>query len=67
VVPHLVRLRVSADDRILMPCAFLFGGVLLASCDAIGRSMVAPAEVPVGAITALIGAPYLVWQLRQRA
>jgi iron complex transport system permease protein len=67
VVPHLVRLRISADDRILMPCAFLFGGVLLASCDALGRWVIAPAEVPVGAITALIGAPYLIWQLRRRA
>ena len=66
VVPHLVRVRVSADDRILMPCAFLFGGVLLASCDAIGRVVLAPAEVPAGAITACIGGPYLMWLLRTR-
>jgi iron complex transport system permease protein len=66
VVPHLVRTRVSADDRVLMPCAFFLGGVLLASCDAIGRVVIAPAEVPAGAITALIGGPYLVWLVRQR-
>jgi iron complex transport system permease protein len=67
VVPHLVRVRVSADDRVLMPCAFFFGGVLLASCDAIGRVILAPAEVPAGAITACIGGPYLIWLVRRRA
>jgi iron complex transport system permease protein len=66
VVPHLVRMRVSADDRVLMPCAFFLGGVLLASCDAIGRVVLAPAEVPAGAITACIGGPYLVRLVRQR-
>jgi iron complex transport system permease protein len=66
VVPHLVRVRVSADDRVLMPCAFFFGGVLLAACDALGRIVIAPAEVPAGAITACIGGPYLIWLLRRR-
>ena len=61
VVPHLVRTRVTADDRVLMPCAFFLGGVLLASCDALGRVVLAPAEVPAGAITACIGGPYLIW------
>ncbi len=66
VVPHLVRANVSADDRVLMPCAFFAGGILLASCDAIGRSILAPAEVPAGAITAFIGGPYLVYLVRRR-
>lgn len=66
VVPHVVRARVSADDRVLMPCAFFLGGVLLASCDAIGRVLLAPAEIPAGAITAFIGGPYLVWLVRHR-
>jgi iron complex transport system permease protein len=66
VVPHVVRTRVSADDRVLMPCSFFLGGVLLASCDAIGRMVLAPAEVPAGAITAFIGGPYLVWLVRRR-
>ena len=59
VVPHLVRARVTADGRVLMPCAFFLGGVLLASCDALGRVVLAPAEVPAGAITACVGGPYL--------
>lgn len=67
VVPHLVRTRIAADHRVLMPCAFLGGGVLLATCDTLGRLVLAPSEVPAGAMMALIGGPYLVWVLRQRS
>jgi iron complex transport system permease protein len=66
IVPHIARSRVGADHRVLMPCSFLMGGVLLAGCDALGRSVLAPAEVPAGAIMALLGGPYLVWLVRQR-
>lgn len=66
VVPHLVRMRISADDRILMPCAFFLGGVVLASCDALGRVVLAPAEIPAGAVTAVLGGPYLIWLVRKR-
>ena len=65
VVPHLLRARLGGDDRLVMPCAFLLGGVLLASCDALGRVLLAPAEIPAGAITAFIGGPYLIWVVRQ--
>jgi ABC-type Fe3+-siderophore transport system permease subunit len=65
VVPHLLRGRVGGDDRLLMPCAFLLGGVLLASCDALGRVLLAPAEIPAGAITAFIGGPHLIWVVRR--
>lgn len=65
VVPHLIRRRVGGDDRLLMPSAFLAGGVLLATCDAFGRTVVAPAEIPAGAITAFIGGPHLIWMIRQ--
>jgi iron complex transport system permease protein len=67
VVPHLVRTRIGADHRVLMPCAFLGGGILLAACDAIGRIVMAPSEVPAGAVMAILGGPYLVWVLRQRS
>jgi iron complex transport system permease protein len=66
IVPHLVRSRISSDHRVLMPCAFLLGGALLALCDAIGRIVMPPAELPAGAVLALIGGPYLVWIIRQR-
>lgn len=65
VVPHLLRARLGGDDRLLMPCAFLLGGVLLAGCDAIGRAIIAPAEIPAGAITAFIGGPHLIWVVRR--
>jgi iron complex transport system permease protein len=65
VVPHMLRSRVGGDDRVLMPCAFLLGGVLLAGCDALGRVLLAPAEIPAGAITAFIGGPHLIWVVRK--
>lgn len=66
IVPHLVRSTISADYRVLMPCSFLLGGVLLAVADAIGRVVIAPAELPAGAIMALLGGPYLVWLVRKK-
>ena len=65
VVPHLLRGRLGGDDRLLMPCSFFLGGVLLASCDAVGRTILAPAEIPAGAITAFIGGPHLIWMVRR--
>jgi iron complex transport system permease protein len=66
IVPHLVRSRISPDNRILMPCALLLGGVLLAGCDTLGRVVMPPAELPAGAVMAIIGGPYLVWLVRRR-
>lgn len=66
IVPHMVRGRISSDHRILMPCTFFLGGILLASCDALGRIVLAPAEVPAGVILALLGGPYLIWLVRER-
>jgi len=65
VVPHVLRSRMGGDDRLVMPCAFFVGGALLATCDAIGRVVLAPAEVPAGAITAFIGGPHLIWLVRR--
>jgi len=66
IVPHLIRSRISPDNRILMPCSLLLGGVMLACCDTIGRLVMVPAELPAGAVMALIGGPYLVWLVRRR-
>jgi iron complex transport system permease protein len=66
MVPHLVRERLGPDHRVVLPCSFLAGGVLLAACDALGRAVLAPAEVSAGALMAFIGGPYLVWALRRR-
>jgi iron complex transport system permease protein len=66
IVPHLVRSRISADNRILIPCSLFLGGVLLASCDTPGRVVLARAELPACALMAIVGGPYLVWLVRRR-
>ncbi len=66
IVPHALRLRLGADHRLLIPCAFFGGGVFLALCDTLARTALAPAEIPVGVITALLGGPFFIWLLRSR-
>lgn len=67
IVPHALRLLLGPDHRVLLPCAFLLGGAFLAGCDAVGRTVFAPAELPVGVITALLGGPFFLWVLSSRA
>lgn len=67
VIPHLVRLQLGTDYRKLMACSFLLGGSFLLAADTIARTIVAPAELPIGILTALVGAPFFIWLLlRQR-
>lgn len=61
--PHLVRLSLGADHRALLPSAALLGALLLTLADVGARTIVAPAEVPIGIVTALLGAPYFLWLL----
>lgn len=63
VVPHIVRLLVGPDHRSLLPLSALAGAVLLLNADLISRTVFSPAEVPIGIITALIGAPYFLYLL----
>jgi iron complex transport system permease protein len=65
LVPHFVRAAVGADHRVLFPSVILCGAAFLAICDAVGRSILAPADVPVGVVTALLGGPGLLWILRR--
>jgi iron complex transport system permease protein len=65
VVPHLVRLSVGSDNRMVMPAAALTGALFVIVADTIARTVIAPRELPVGAITALIGAPLFVYLLRR--
>jgi iron complex transport system permease protein len=67
IVPHLVRLMVGADHRIVLPASALFGAAFLIACDAVARTIMAPLELPVGVITALIGGPFFLWLLVRRA
>ena len=63
LVPHGVRLLVGNDQRALLPLSALAGAALLVAADAVARAAVAPAELPIGAITAAIGAPVFAWLL----
>ena len=58
VVPHLLRLVVGPDHRLLLPASALFGAVLLVIADVVARTLVAPAEIPIGIITAVLGGPF---------
>ncbi len=66
IVPHALRLRWGADHRFLIPAAFLVGAAFLAVCDALARTVMAPAEIPVGVITAMLGGPFFITLLRSR-
>jgi iron complex transport system permease protein len=66
IVPHAIRLRFGADHRLLIPCSFFLGAAFLAVCDTLARTILAPTEVPVGVITALMGGPFFLWLLRHR-
>lgn len=57
IVPHLMRLVVGADHRVLVPAATLFGGAFLVLSDTLARTVIAPRQLPVGVITALLGVP----------
>jgi len=57
IVPHLVRLLVGSDHRVLLPAATLFGGLFLVVADTLARTLLAPRQLPVGVLTALLGVP----------
>jgi iron complex transport system permease protein len=63
VVPHLVRLALGNDQRLLLPAAVLGGGALLTLADTLARSVIAPQQLPVGVLTALIGVPVFLYLL----
>jgi len=65
IVPHACRFAFGPDHRVLIPAAVLGGGSLLVLCDTVARTVVAPTQLPVGAITALIGAPVFLYQLHR--
>ena len=63
VVPHLVRLIVGSDHRLVLPASALFGAALLIVCDLAARAVFSPIELPVGIVTAVIGGPFFLWLL----
>jgi iron complex transport system permease protein len=63
VVPHLLRLFMGPDNRFLIPASILLGALLLLASDLFARLIVVPAELPIGIVTSIIGAPFFLWLL----
>jgi len=66
VVPHAIRLMVGSDHRILLPAAFLLGGCLVMLADCLARTVIAPQQLPVGVLTAILGIPVFLVLLRRQ-
>lgn len=64
IVPHLVRLLAGASYRVILPLSALFGAAFLALADVAARTLEAPAEIPIGVVTAFLGAPFFMLVLR---
>lgn len=67
IVPHVIRMLWGSDHRFLLPAAALLGAAFLVLADALARTAAAPAELPVGVVTAFVGVPFFVWLLRRRS
>jgi iron complex transport system permease protein len=63
MVPHVCRLLLGPSHRLLGPASLALGGVFLVLCDTLARTVIAPAEIPVGVVTSLLGGPFFVWLL----
>ena len=66
LIPHICRMIFGVDNRIVLPASFFLGASYLILCDTLARTIISPSELPVGAVTAIIGAPVFVYLLRKR-
>ncbi len=66
LIPHFVRIIFGSDNRIVVPASFLIGAIFLLFADTIARTIILPSELPVGVVTAIIGAPVFVYLLKKR-
>lgn len=66
VIPHVMRMCFGSDHRTVLPASALCGAILLLLADTLARTIVAPAEMPVGLLTSLIGAPWFFWLIIRR-
>jgi iron complex transport system permease protein len=65
IVPHIVRLILGPDHRLLLPASFLGGAIFVVLADLLARIVLAPSELPLGVVTAFIGAPFFIYLLRR--
>jgi iron complex transport system permease protein len=66
MAPHICRLVVGSQHRHLLPASCFFGAAFLVVCDTLARTVIAPAELPVGVLTAFLGGPFFLWLLLRR-
>lgn len=66
IIPHIVRLLIGPDHRILLPASALLGSIFMIFADTIARTLISPTEIPVGIITALFGGPFFIYLLRSK-
>jgi iron complex transport system permease protein len=66
MIPHIVRFVVGSDHRRVLPTAALLGAVYLVLADLLSRVVIAPSELPVGIVTAVLGGPFFLWLLRRQ-
>jgi iron complex transport system permease protein len=66
LVPHVMRMLFGTDYRLLIPTSAIGGAIVIVVADTIGRTIVAPTQLPVGAMTALAGAPVFIYLMRRR-
>jgi iron complex transport system permease protein len=66
IVPHLMRMILGPDHRLLIPASSLGGAIFLIAADTLARTIISPSELPVGVITAFLGAPFFIYLLKSR-
>ena len=66
IIPHIMRLAIGSDHKVLIPSSLIAGGLFLVICDLFARTLMAPIEIPIGIITALIGGPLFIFLLRRK-
>jgi len=66
IIPHIARLLIGPDHRVMLPASALLGAIFLILCDTLARMVISPSEIPIGAITALLGAPMFIYLLRRK-
>ena len=66
IIPHIVRILVGSDNRVLIPASALMGATMLVLCDTIARTILAPAELPVGIFTSVVGCPFFIYLLKKK-
>lgn len=66
IVPHLMRMMLGPDHRLLIPASALGGAVFLIAADTVARTILSPSELPVGVVTAFLGAPFFIYLLKRR-